>query len=1209
MTPEEFQGVLARPESETLDFKRDDYDLGTAEKRGELIKDILSMANTPRDADAHIIIGVAWSAATGSTVCGMTNFRDDADYQGVVNDSKVSPRPQFSYTPMILGDRKIGVISIPCQRGGPFTPISDFPNLQAGAVYYRRGTTNARAVGEDLRRIYAWFADGTRDFPVQQSIPVWRDFLQLIGEFAPAVRYLLVADRISPESTGPIESLGLVPWRAVIDFDPGSERDGLHSRTADSFQSRRVIHRALADDLRVHPEPGIHWYFAGGVTDGEKTEDSHRAWIARHKRALSNQLGALQAALSPAPIGVVVLWSRSPPARLRMLIEEIHGAFGESCTVAVIGQDQPALEPVCEEADAHYFEMSLQGFSAGIASVFATRATGTTNAVEVPTASGAALQLSTEDYPWLSEDLEIVHLSTGLLGDDTPRPFRLGSAAAWRDLHLSHDCARDVTPEIRTQVEDDLRRRDTVRINLYHAPGGGGSTVARRIAWDLHARYPTAVLLQCDPKFTAERIGRIGALTESSVLILVDGDKHSEREIDGLFEQLKAQQLRVVLLQVLRRFTRQREGRRQFWLPAELSVSEADRFRTALASEVPSAALALAKLTKATDHTRSPFFFGLTAFGREFRGLTSYVAVRIANLSVVQRKVIAFLSLAHYYAQQSLPVQSFATLLGLPTARPVMLRSVFQDSSSAALELLFEEPSGEWRTVHNIIALEALQQILVPSSTEDRGSVWRQLLSAWSKEFADFIRGDGQVVSERLLELARRVFVYRDNAELLGTERAASRSFSQLIEDIPSPQGRVDVLKHVSEQYPNEAHFHAHLGRLLGMNGEFEPAVEEVDRAITLSPSDSVLHHMRGMILRYQIRSLSAAKCNVVTEIAPLVVDAQRSFEEARELRPDEEHGYISEIQLLLQFLDFATEQSNGKLKDLISNPLSPPIYRISLEQIETLLDRVSNLYVGETPSKLIVDCRARLQRIYGDYGAALNSFDNLLSRPDVARAPIRRQIVWTLLRRHDGQWAKLSTREVGRARQLLEENLEEETRDSTSLRLWLRVVRISTTKPSLDAVIERVAYWKANTESLDAAYYLYVLHCLRAMEGSAQAAADMERALEECRSLARYRRDRTRSLEWIGNDQGIAKLVHQSQLGRWLDDFHEFASLLKRVEGRVTSIDGPQKGKITISGGVEAFFVPARSDIHAGRDENILVTCYLGFSYEGPRAWSVQRH
>jgi hypothetical protein len=57
-----------------------------------------------------------------------------------------------------------------------------------------------------------------------------------------------------------------------------------------------------------------------------------------------------------------------------------------------------------------------------------------------------------------------------------------------------------------------------------------------------------------------------------------------------------------------------------------------------------------------------------------------------------------------------------------------------------------------------------------------------------------------------------------------------------------------------------------------------------------------------------------------------------------------------------------------------------------------------------------------------------------------------------------------------------------------------------------------------------------------------------------------------------------------------------------------VKSIGGPQKGAIAVGGGVEAFFVPARSDILPGRDENVLVTCYIGFSYDGLRAWAVER-
>ncbi len=246
-----------------------------------------------------------------------------------------------------------------------------------------------------------------------------------------------------------------------------------------------------------------------------------------------------------------------------------------------------------------------------------------------------------------------------------------------------------------------MRRRETVRINLYHAPGAGGSTVGRRSCGDCtHERYPAVVLHVCDAKLTAERIARIGTLTESGVLILVDGGRHSEGEIDELFDYLKAQQVRAVILQVLRRFSTQKEGKRQFWLPTELSDIEADRFQVALSAESPSSANMLAKLAKTRGRLRSSFFFGLTAFGRDFLALENYVSVRIAPFKDDQKKVLTFLSLAHYYGQQTLPAQAFAHLLGLPPSRPVVLENMFEGQSSFALELLVEETEGEWRTAH-----------------------------------------------------------------------------------------------------------------------------------------------------------------------------------------------------------------------------------------------------------------------------------------------------------------------------------------------------------------------------------------------------------------------------------------------------------------------------------------------------------------------------
>jgi predicted HTH transcriptional regulator len=52
--------LLHRSESETLDFKRQQYPFAgaTDEQKGELLKDIISIANAFKDSDGYILIGV-----------------------------------------------------------------------------------------------------------------------------------------------------------------------------------------------------------------------------------------------------------------------------------------------------------------------------------------------------------------------------------------------------------------------------------------------------------------------------------------------------------------------------------------------------------------------------------------------------------------------------------------------------------------------------------------------------------------------------------------------------------------------------------------------------------------------------------------------------------------------------------------------------------------------------------------------------------------------------------------------------------------------------------------------------------------------------------------------------------------------------------------------------------------------------------------------
>jgi len=344
-----------------------------------------------------------------------------------------------------------------------------------------------------------------------------------------------------------------------------------------------------------------------------------------------------------------------------------------------------------------------------------------------------------------------------------------------------------------------------------------------------------------------------------------------------------------------------------------------------------------------------------------------------------------------------------------------------------------------------------------------------------------------------------------------------------------------------------------------------------------------------------------------LADILGIARTACEAFSESRRINPENEHAYVSEVQLLLRVLDHVARPDKRSVPTVLADTKTDPFLREAMDRAETLLDQVRSEREGERPSHYVEECRAALDRLYGKYNEALQTWNSLLTRKDVYKPPIRRQIVWTILRRNNGEWGHLKQKEVINCLDLLNQNYVERPDDNKSLELWLRAVRHTDYPPSLEAISERIGYWKSNTNALDASYYQYVLHMLRAFEGSTLARDYAERAIKECQELARFRRNRRLSFEWLGRGKGIARLVHYSQLGqRQEDGFWEKRSILDRVEGRIAAIQAPQKGSIELSNGQSVFFHPAFGGFQSNRDENSRVTAYIGFTYDGPRAWEV---
>lgn len=1217
MTPELFGELLARNEGESLDFKRAAYAFDGDErerKRAEFAKDVLCMFNTPRDETAYIIIGVEKQRDGDTVLHGISQHPDDADLQAKV-EAIVHPHPSFEYEPFHYEGRQFGVFCIaPTRSFGPCVPVRDCGNtLERHRVYLRRGSQNAVANAEEQRRIYQWFQLSPRSpSKAPTGDATWDALVTAVHAFEPGYHYVLVASRLERALVDRLEHIGLVGWSLVLDFDADSDVSGLLSASRAKLESRRALHVVTRGGRPVmNPSHGTYWYFARGLRGRESllSLGKHRDWLTSYGDDTREQLRQLARYGEIKPVVILAIWNERELRRhLTSVFEAAASIFGDSARFVVATPDPieeySALET---DFDALLCHIPIHQLSHGLASLLSLEVQD--QGIAIPSASGAPVVVEAADYAQLTEHCELVHLSLGLRPPEGRVPesdFLRGHEITWHDLGLHVDVDRDVHLPLERAVRQDLETRATVRLNLFHAPGAGGTTLARRLLWNLHREYPAVLLRRCIPEETIERLARLTTTTGKPVLVVAEASAIGETQLEQLYRLLRARHVPGVIVQVARR-TRApesvRRGERSFFLAEGLSNAESSTFVHYLKRIAPSRATYLEQSLGSTDaRERTPFYLALVAFERDFIGLDRYVTARCQSLTDSQRLVLIALALAHYYAQRAVPAQLFCSALGAAHSRPLDLHKILPSDS---LDLLVEDEPGLWRPRHQLISETALRHLLAPLGGDMR--LWKQGLSARAKQLIDLCAYAGVAISEDSLDIVKRVFVLRDSREDLGTERAGVPVFTQIVEDIPSDAGRLEVLRYLTESVPGEPHFWAHLGRYLSYRmRDFPESLRAIDQGLTLAPQDHVLHHMRGMALRSMAYNAMEAGQGI-GEVAKIAQEASESFASARIIAPDDEHGYISEAQLIIRVLEYARAKGPGIIPAVASAQAAPWL-RESLQAVEDLLAQVRHNREGDASSEYEERCRADLENVYGQHDVALQSFQNLLDRKDIYAPPIRRQIAWTYLARQGRDWSKLPHREVQRIVDLLEKNLQEEPGETRNLRLWMRAIRGLPGPPSLERVLEQVTYWNAASGSLESLYYLYVLHMLRSLQGLTLARDYAERALKTCRERSSYLRNRTRSFEWVGIGDSISKLVHQDALGAWDDAsaFYSNTTLLWRVPAVIARIDRPEKGELELPGGMRSFFVPAVSTHTRGRDENRRVTCYIGFSYDGPRAWGV---
>ncbi|WP_329210456.1 P-loop NTPase [Streptomyces sp. NBC_01708] len=1024
----------------------------------------------------------------------------------------------------------------------------------------------------------------------QEALRRWKPFRQAHG----AMDLFLVADCVAARPE--LAALAHCGWATVIDLDPNSDDHGLSSVVLPDLAERRHVSVFGSNRWPVPPDNATNWLMANGwTTHDEPTTDSDDQWRRRGYLQRTRQLVDETHAGTPhQSAAVLVLRSRQRDQELDRVIDYIDEKYDGIAERLDLAQ-APAINGI--DIDA-FLTVVAESLPPG----------GGVSAPSLPSLAGQRWTLNWSDLHRLSVDLEVLHseiLSGGESAQQLTDEFWRGRPPTWQELEVPIDIQRDAYPSLWKEITQRLSDHQLATVRLRHSPGAGGTTLSRRVAWNLHRTYPT-VLLRNYSETTADRIDEIYQETGHPALVVAESAILPDYDLDELFHSLAQRNTRAVLLWVNRTNTGDSGTGHRLLDP--LDGPERERFLKAFKKRADTgrARRLLDGLAEgATDvvaaQKLSPFFFGLCVYEEQFEGIASYVHNHFARLTRVQRELARHLALLTRYGQElGLPIVMVETWLG--RERPLyspLTDAELSELLGPDLRHLVVTERGALRLLHPLIAEHVLMGE-VDGEQYGLGNI-----------SVDFIRkttallGAENWTTEHLLS---ELFIRRTNSSTNGKPD----NFSELIEAM-SVEAGAEVFEVLTTQCPNNAHFWNHRGRydIYKVKADFQRAESFVLKAVEKSHGRDATHlHTLGMVRRFWIENKLNQMLREGERPTPeqLLGSVESLFDRAMEAFTDAgkykntDYTWSTPIQLIATIVERLRQASGEESLAEFMESDDPTALWVT-EQIgraEELLDSLRNINAeGQYYRKL----DQRLTALYGDVERLVEQWQELRRRSDHPEVDLT--IARTLYAKAGRDWSQLSEEHTRTVSEMTEGSVISGRATDADLRLWFQSYR-RLPEYSETHALERLAWFASERNSLDANYYLYIMHFLIWRRGDAQDEERIRYYLEECKRLSRQHR-RQWSFEWLGVNARQHPLVHFSEMGRQrhgLSAFWSHPHELVRVSGIIEEIKSPQSGRLRITGGqLSAFFTP-RNRFRQTSGVNESVEFYLGFSYEGLRAW-----
>ena len=820
----------------------------------------------------------------------------------------------------------------------------------------------------------------------------WMKFCSFVHDFDfYKNQYILITDALTEEDMKTFSVLSAIPWKMVLDLDHKSEERGFYREFTSKEDHRNLVNMLTPAELGTYSYTSLprqidgnkmQWLFIKGR---ESDTDSRPQTFPDWEESSVKEISRLFACCSDPdkfdrlkPVVCLLLpFSEESQPYLEVTLNRLKENFNKFDMSFVTVHHKlchlipPTFRPeVCN--------LSPELLSLGLSAMFDLP---TSQEYPMPTSqAGIPVKLTNKQYLYLKEYLEVLYdgcedipqdlddSSMSEIINEHRKSFMSGNWISFISLHFNHDAKRQLGNDVQIHIQRLLDRglKNSVIVEIRHSPGTGGSTIARRVLWDLHKSFPCAFARvdachNYDDTWISNVVSRITALEEicyTPPVIVIDGRPWKTESLTyRVVRELNNKGKRALLLRCQHGSkVNRKEGQLEayhvhkvFSVNARLEESRPDlmEFQSKYKEYIEKS---LPRNVKSTPCR--VFHFPLMAMIESFHPkLKEIVHSTFDEMAWLEQEVAVVVAFIQKYANQATPAlllyEAFKQHIRKPneTKRGITYEDIKCCFSDHLLNLMvpvnpskkpyitsgLRDPPPESYTLQHPVVAEMVLQKLDQDQGRDLFGVTRQFLL-----FPIFQH-------EGFLSIFKDLFIHNIYGE-------KKMEFTVLFTELQdsNPELAAEIFCEAAERI-NDANVFAHAARFHAKKSppSFPRAKELIKKALSKGQFKEVLD-TKGVILHRELKhKIMLGEVESVDRLETLADETQRSFRDAQNFPPTYPNPLIGQVRVWLTCIDWIMKNMCSGDSDKTWKFITiqaPPFFRTCISDSFHLLDIVDGI-------------------------------------------------------------------------------------------------------------------------------------------------------------------------------------------------------------------------------------------------------------------------